>query len=302
MAPALPWTPGPALGWRRGRGFWVRAPGPPFHPTAAGRWSRCRLGFRWPQSGEVCARPSSAHKPLPTTALEPRLWAEGLGLPLGAADLLGLGPHPHQERWAILSLSREGWLWRGSGCGELARRSGCGNEGTSEVCVQQAWGQLLGPSSHVGTWEGPLSSASGSEMLPGEPGHPRKGCWTHRRSLGPRGPRGLPGTRAGRRQGRAGLSFLLEEGRPCSSSGPSPWLLSDPRAQCSHRHLGPENPQTQTWEAGGDRWGPDLGGRPSGCPAQAPGQDTPSHYQARTQHGQAQRGYTGLSQTRGPRV
>lgn len=48
----------------------------------------------------------------------------------------------------------------------------------------------------------------------GAPGHPRGGRVTHRRSLGPRGPGGLRGAGAGRCEGRAGLSVLLQEGHP----------------------------------------------------------------------------------------
>ena len=80
---------------------------------------------------------------------------------------------------------------------------------------------------------------------------PGRSCWTHRRSLGARGPRGLRGTCTGRREGRAGLSILLGERRPPPLNGPFPQFLFDPRAQGIHGHQGPGSLQTHPWEAGG---------------------------------------------------
>lgn len=101
--------------------------------------------------------------------------------------------------------------------------------------VRQAWGRLLGPGSQLRGAGGAPFTCQRQQMLSG------RGCWTHWRPLGSRGPRYLRGAGAGGREGRAGLSVLLEERRPIVK-----WTLSQILSD--------------TWEAGGEGRGPDPGG------------------------------------------
>lgn len=146
-------------------------------------------------------------------------------------DWLGLGPHPAGNPREAASHSCQGQLQGGRPEGGL--EEGPGRVGADKARTEEAHevhpmcvvgpGRLLEPSSCAGGVGG-LPSASGSEMWPGVPGHPQgRGCWAHRRSLGPRD---LLGAGAVRRQSRAGLSILLEERRPCSVMD-SPQLWSE---------------------------------------------------------------------------
>lgn len=127
--------------------------------------------------------------------------------PQGAAGRLGLGPgpHPNQDRQACWAPHRGSW-----GAGGLSG-------GLQEAVRRRA--QRLGPA----PIQGHAAAARWCQESLVTPG---RGCWTHRGSLGPGGPRGLPGAAAGRRQGRAGFSILLEGRGPHSSNGSSPGLSS----------------------------------------------------------------------------
>lgn len=144
-----------------------------------------------------------------------------------------LGPTPEEGvlAWKRVQGKEEACQEGPHGLGVTGSREPC----TVHFRVRQAWGRLLGPGSQLRGAGGATFICQWQQMLPG------RGRWTHWRPLGSRGPRYLRGAGAGGREGRAGLSVLLEERRPIVK-----WTLSQILSD--------------TWEAGGEGWGPDPGG------------------------------------------
>lgn len=190
--------------------------------------------------------------------------------PARRCRLLGPDPHPSGEGW--LRHQRGACSGEGRGLQEGTCGPGGGRGGQDTHEVYPIW--VVGLGTAAGACRATLITA-GSKICQEPLVTPGRRCWTHRRSLGARGPRGLRGTCTGRREGRAGLSILLGERRPPPLNGPFPQFLFDPRAQGIHGHQGPGSLQTHPWEAGGEGEDLVLGAHPPSCLTQAPNR-TPS--------------------------